>query len=136
MRTPRYLLDTCVCVFLMRNKFNIGKKIEEIGVRNCCISEITVAELLFGAVWSGNENNLRLTQGFCRDIEVIPVGNCLMEYATQKAALRREGNIIDDFDLLIGVTALSNGMTLVTDNVKHFERLSKLTVVNWISRSR
>lgn len=134
MKNPRYLLDTCICVFLMRDKFGVRKKIEEVGIKNCCISEITVAELLFGAVWSGDEKNVKLTCNFCKDIEIIPIGNSLMEYAMQKSRLRKEGKMIDDFDMLIGCTALSNGITLVTDNLKHLERLSKLTIENWTAR--
>ncbi len=134
MKNHRYLLDTCICVFLMRGKFDIRKKIEEVGIKNCCISEITVAELLFGAVWSGDEKNVKLTRNFCKDIEIIPIGSSLMEYALEKSRLRKEGKMIDDFDMLIGCTALANGMTLVTDNLKHLERLSKLSIENWIDR--
>lgn len=45
----RYLLDTNICVFIMRGKHNLDKKLLDIGIENCCISEITVAELLYGA---------------------------------------------------------------------------------------
>ena len=55
MKHQRYLLDTCICVFILRGKYNLDSKIIEIGVENCCISKITVAELLYGAVCSGSE---------------------------------------------------------------------------------
>jgi len=42
-----------------------------------------------------------------------------------------EGNIIDDFDLLIGSTAIVNDMILVTNNEKHFERLNHIKIENW-----
>lgn len=45
----KYLLDTNVCVFLLRGKYNVDQKIDNVGWENCCISSITAAELKFGA---------------------------------------------------------------------------------------
>ena len=45
----RYLLDTNICVHFMRQKFGVDEYIEKVGWEHCCISEVTVAELLFGA---------------------------------------------------------------------------------------
>ena len=56
-----------------------------------------------------------------------------MEYAKQKSELRRQGSLIDDFDLLIGCTAIVNDLILVTDNVKHFNRLP-VEIQNWVER--
>ncbi|MDE6794434.1 MAG: type II toxin-antitoxin system VapC family toxin [Muribaculaceae bacterium] len=133
MKRTRYLLDTSICVFLMRGKFNLYRKLEEIGLRNCCISEITVAELLFGAVWSGDPDNLNLTKNFCKEFEVIPIYGSLMDYANQKSSLRSQGLTVDDFDLLIGCSAMANNLTLVTDNVKHFNHLP-IRIENWVKR--
>lgn len=133
MKRPLYLLDTCICVFLMRDKFNIRKKIGNVGLQNCCISEITVAELLYGAILSKDENNIKLTKDFCDNIEVIPIFESLMEFAKQKARLRKEGMPIDDFDLLIACGAIVNDLIVVTDNTKHFERLT-VKLQNWIER--
>ena len=44
-----YLLDTCICVFLFRNKFDIEKKLNQIGFSDCYVSEVTLAELRYGA---------------------------------------------------------------------------------------
>ena len=44
-----YLLDTCICVFLFRNNYNVKDKLNEVGSRNCYISDVTLAELKFGA---------------------------------------------------------------------------------------
>jgi len=117
----------------MRDKFNIRKKIGNVGLQNCCISEITVAELLYGAILSKDENNIKLTKDFCDNIEVIPIFESLMEFAKQKARLRKEGMLIDDFDLLIACGAIVNDLIVVTDNTKHFERLT-VKLQNWIER--
>jgi len=46
--------------------------------------------------------------------------------------LRKSGKPIDDFDLLIGATAIANDLILVTNNIKHFENLKKIKLENWI----
>lgn len=55
-------------------------------------------------------------------------------FADTKALLRQQGKLIDDFDLLIGTTALKDNMTLVTDNVKHLARIPGLHIENWVKR--
>lgn len=56
----------------MRQKFGVDEHIEKVGWEHCCISEVTVAELLFGAERSNNvERNLQLVTDFCQDIKVI-----------------------------------------------------------------
>ena len=57
--------------------------------------------------------------------------NSLDLYASEKARLKKIGKIVDDFDLLIGVTSISNKMTLVTNNLKHFERLNDILIEDW-----
>jgi tRNA(fMet)-specific endonuclease VapC len=52
-------------------------------------------------------------------------------YAKQKARLRKTGNMIDDFDLLIGCSALKNGLILVTNNENHFDRIENIRMENW-----
>ncbi len=134
MSTHRYLLDTNICVFLLRGKYDIASHIEEVGIENCCISEITVAELLYGAACSNDVmKNLQSVKNFCKDIDVVPISGCLEIYASQKALLRSQGLLIDDFDMLIGCTALYHDMVLVSDNTKHFERLPVI-LDNWVER--
>ena len=104
-------------------------------MENCCISEITLAELKYGAECSDkiDENN-KMIEAFAQEILVIPIISALNIYAKEKAKLSRQGVIIDDFDLLIGATAISDNMILVTDNEKHLKRLSKVRIENWINR--
>ncbi len=63
---------------------------------------------------------------------VVPIFNSLDVYASEKARLRKTGNILDDFDLLIGATAISNNLVLVTRNVSDFERLNDIQIENWV----
>ena len=60
--------------------------------------------------------------------------NALSLFGKNKAILRREGLLIDNFDLLIGSTAVAHNCVLVTDNVKHLSRIPDIEIENWISR--
>jgi tRNA(fMet)-specific endonuclease VapC len=131
----KYLLDTNICVFFLRGKFNIDKIIRQKGLKNCAISEITVAELLYGAECDTNvEENKKQVNEFVGKMNVIPIFNVLTVYAREKKTLRQTGNLIDDFDILIGATAIASNMILVTDNGKHLSRLSNIKVENWVER--
>jgi len=131
----KYLLDTNVCVFLFKGKYNINDQIKKVGFHNCCISEITLAELKYGAECSDQvvENNKMVTD-FGNKITILPIYNSLNLYAKEKARLRKAGKLIDDFDLLIGVSAVANNMILITENEKHLKRISRVKIENWIKR--
>jgi len=132
----KYLLDTNVCIFLFKNKYSIGEKLKQIGgLDNCSISEITLAELKFGAELSENKNyNASLVNNFSKEITVLPILNSLDVFAKEKARLKKSGSLIDDFDILIGCSAIANGLIMVTDNEKHFHRLNGIIVENWVER--
>lgn len=131
----KYLLDTNICIFFLRGKFNLNEKIKQIGLENCCISEITLAELKYGAECSNKaKENHKMIDAFAKELIVIPIISALNIYAKEKANLRSKGELIDDFDLLIGCTAISENIILVTDNEKHFSRLTSIKIENWIIR--
>ena len=128
----QYLLDTNTCIYLFKGRYNIADKIIRVGESNCRISEITVAELKFGVERSQDPDVQRAAlDTFLKRIEVVPIFNSLDVYAKEKARLRKAGLIIDDFDLLIGATAVANGWTLVTNNEKHLARLDGIVIENW-----
>jgi len=130
----KYLLDTDISVFYLRGKYNINQKLKEIvGYDNCFISEITLAELKYGAELSENaDKNLRAVNELANKIGVLPIFNSLDLYAREKARLRKIGSLIDDFDLLIGCSAIKNSLILVTNNENHFERIANIKIENWI----
>jgi len=131
----KYLLDTNVCIFYFKNKYGVREHLLQIGFENCAISEITLAELIYGAECSDNiEKNMRLVNDFIQRIRVLPVLNAIGIYAKEKALLRKTGNMIDDLDIFVGATAIVNNMILVTDNEKHLSRLSKIHIENWVER--
>jgi tRNA(fMet)-specific endonuclease VapC len=78
-----------------------------------------------------NRENLAALQNLFQG-RVLRIGEVLPGYARQKAALRRIGRTVDDFDLLIGSTAINRDLILVTRNTKHFADMIGLTLENWI----
>jgi len=130
-----YLLDTNICIFYIRGRYALNEKLEAVGFDNCYISEITLAELKYGAECSNKVvENRTLIAELAKEINILPVFDCLDTYAREKARLRKAGNLIDDFDILIASTAIFNKLTFVTDNVKHFDRIKDIVIENWINR--
>ena len=129
----KYLLDTNICIHFLGNEYNIKEKIEKAGLENSLVSEITIAELKFGAENSQNkEKNKKTIDDFLKKFPIIPIFNSLNIYAKEKARLRKKGQPLDDFDLLIGATAISNDFILITRNVSDFERMDGIEIENWV----
>ena len=133
-----YLLDTNICVFLLRGLYEVDKKIDSVGIQNCYISEITVLELKYGVELSkqkdGHDRSAQLNK-FLSAISIVPITDALDICAKEKIRLRLAGTPADDdFDLLIGCTALAGNMVLVTENVKHFQNIEGIKIENWIRR--
>lgn len=134
----KYLLDTNICAYLLRGKYNVAARIDEVGIKNCCISELTVAELMFGKIYGQIKGgpkyrDQRLNQ-FFSTIKVLPINIAFDLYANEKARLQIAGTPADDFDLLIGCTAVSKKMIMVTENVKDFKNIKDIKLENWIQR--
>lgn len=130
-----YLLDTNICVFLLRQKYGVDRRLSELSPEQCFISEITVAELKYGAYKSNRtEENLALIDVFTNRINVVPFTESIDFYAKEKNRLRAIGTPIEDFDLIIASAAISKSLTLVTDNTKHFARIEGIMLENWVKR--
>lgn len=128
----QYLLDTSICVFFLRGKLKLDEIIKTRGLENCFISEITVFELKYGAENSDNpKKSHKAVDKFVQGLTVIPIFGIVEEYAKSKVHLRKNGTPLhDEFDLIIGVTALANKMKLVTNNTKDFRHIEDLQLEN------
>ncbi len=127
----KYLLDTNICIYYLKGMHDLKNKIKDIGLDNCFISEITIAELKYGIENSEKkEENELIIKEFIDSIQILPIISCLDIYAKEKVRLKKSGMILDDFDLLIGCTAIANDLILVTRNIEHFNRLEKLKIEN------
>ena len=77
----------------------------------------------------------KAVDSFLNGLSIIPIFSCVKRYPKEKVRLRKIGKPMnDEFDLLIGVTAIEHNLTLVTDNVSDFERLDGIRIENWFKR--
>ena len=130
------MLDTNICIYFIKGQYSLDKKILEIGEENCFISEITVAELKYGIENSKTIETMRkIVEAFIPKFPIIPIYNSLDIYAKEKAKLRKQGLLVDDFDILIGSTAVANNMIMVTNNVVHLSRIDNIIIEDWTALS-
>jgi tRNA(fMet)-specific endonuclease VapC len=128
----QYLLDTNICIYYIKGLYELKSKFEDVGPENCFISEITLAELKFGVAKSqAKKRNQQALDNFLSGIQILPIFPALDIYASEKARLQNSGKIIDDFDLLIGATAVSFDLVMVTNNTNHFNRIKDITMEDW-----
>lgn len=93
---------------------------------------MTVAELKYGIENSQKPEELRaIVEAFILKFFVIPIYNSPDIYAKEKAKLRRQGLMIDDFDILFGATAVAGEMIMVTNNIDHLGRRDNIVVEDW-----
>lgn len=129
----RFMLDTNVISDLIKDPMGkLAKQLELEGESNVCSSIIVASELRYGVAKSGSsELGLRVDAALSA-IEILPFNvPADSEYGKLRAKLATKGKPIGPNDLLIAAHALSLGLTLVTDNVREFNRVSGLSVVNW-----
>ena len=128
----KYLIDTNICIFYIKGKFDLIKKFEKVNPDNCFISEITLAELKFGVENSEiKEINQKALDYFLTGVKIVPIFHSLDLYAREKARLRKSGAPVDDFDLLIGVTSVTHNLIMVTNNTNHFTGIKGIALEDW-----
>jgi tRNA(fMet)-specific endonuclease VapC len=131
----KYLLDTDICIYLIRKKpAHVLQRFEKLRIGDAGISAITFSELCFGAENSSNPaSNHQLLLEFVAPLEIMeyPV-DAASTYGRLRAALNKTGQSIGPLDLLIASHAVHLDATLVTKNTSEFSRLSELRVENWV----
>lgn len=128
----KYLLDTNVLIAMFRKQHGIREKILKAGIDNCLISEVTLAELKVGAYKTNDPRQWREVRETSEAFDIVPVTATDFDlYARNRALIENMGTKIDSFDLLIGSSAVNNGLTIVTHNKKHFARIPNLHIVDW-----
>ena len=131
-----YLLDTNICIYIIKKKpIKVFKKFSRLEIGELKISSITFAELYFGVYNSQNiEKNLNTIKNFLLPFEIIDFDEkSASEYAKIKANLRKKGQIIGELDMQIAGVALSNNLILITNNEKEFNRIENLKIENWVN---
>ena len=131
----KYLLDTNICIFTIKRK---PPEIQELFRQHqgqMAISTITLMELIYGAEKSqATERNLTDIEGFAARLEVLEYGSEAAKHAGQlRAELARMGQPIGPYDQMIAGHARSSGLIVVTNNLREFERVPGLRVVDWVN---
>lgn len=131
----KYIIDTNTWIEYFKHRNGVPERMNKESLDNLCVSEVTIAELLYGAVHSKNvDRHLREVHELQRDITVVPISDVLKDYAEIRHSLTSKGLIVEDFDILIGATARHYGLITVTDNLKHFMPMPGVEVENWVTR--
>jgi len=129
------LLDTNTCIYLIKHRpTGVLRKFEEYAVGDIGISSVTVAELYFGTQKSQRPaQNKQALEQFLLPLAVVDFDLAAsVAYGRIRAVLEERGTPIGPLDTLIAAHALSLGLTLVTNNVREFERVPDLDLDNWV----
>ena len=130
----RYLLDTNIVIYVIKQRpLAVRTKFNEQAGR-MAISAITLSELMHGAEKSARPAaNLAIVEDFCSRLEVLAYpAKASAHYGSIRATLERAGTTIGVNDLHIAAHARCEGLTVVTNNVREFERVPALQVENWL----
>jgi len=112
-----YLLDTCICIALIKKMPSVVAHIRRVGANECKISEITLAELYFGAFKSGRKKHFDDVEEIKGLFEQYAITDSLKEYGDIRYQLERIGK---------------KNLIVVTGNTDHFERIPGLKIENWM----
>lgn len=130
----QYMLDTDTCIYVIKNyPKTLRERFEQLAAL-LCISSITLAELLYGAEKSARRaRNLEEIATFISRLEVLDFGAKAAEHFGQlRAELERAGTPAGAYDMLIGAHARSEGLIVVTNNRREYDRMPGLRVENWV----
>ena len=131
----KYMLDTNIVIYVIKRRPIEALKTFNLHANQMCISSVTLAELLHGAEKSAKpEHNLHQVEDFISRLDVLEYGcKAAAHYGEIRADLERKGTPIGVNDLHIAGHARSEGLTLVTNNLSEFERVTALRLDNWVS---
>lgn len=134
----KYLLDTNICIAILRKHPNIVDVLSTIDMSQCYISEITLIELKVGEILGKakapkDKYKNQYLDKFIVNITILPISTAIDFFAEEKVRLQLAGTPAhNNFDLLIGCTAVVNDMTMVTDNIKDFKNIRGINIENWL----
>lgn len=133
-----YLLDTDTCVAIIRKRpARVLQRLQQQHPGTVGVSAITVAELSVGAAKSAQpEQNAAALAQFLLPLDVYAFDyGAAQTYGQVRAELERQGTPIGSMDLLIAAHALSLDLTVVTHNIRHFDRIPNIRLEDWFEPS-
>ncbi len=132
-----YLLDTNICIYIIRQKpLSVIEHFKTLSIGSIGISSITLSELQYGVAKSSfpDKNQLAL-DNFLTPLEIVDFDfNAAIHYGNIRAELESAGTPIGALDTLIAAHARSLNATLVSNNLKEFERVKNLKLENWVNQ--
>lgn len=129
------MLDTNICIFVMKGLGpSLGPRFDAEAER-LCISSITLTELAYGVKKpAAQARNLRALEAFVARLAVLAFDLAAAEhYGALRADLERRGRVIGPYDMMIAAHAQSLGLTIVTNNRREFDRVPGLVVEDWLA---
>ncbi len=128
-----YILDTDTLIYFLKGNQTVVENFRSNTNRPKAISVITYGEMVYGAEKSKKTSqNMAKIHRLAEIYPIIDITRSVMDsFGEIKASLSTQGLTVDDFDLLIGCTALTLNYTIVTNNTKHYSKIPGLNVVNW-----
>jgi len=131
----KYLLDTNIVIYVLKRRPREVLEIFNTNASRMAISSITLSELIYGAEKSHNvDKNLEAIEEFISHLDVLSYDAKASQHFGQiKAALEKKGEIIGENDIHISAHAISQGLILVTNNLREFKRVPNLALENWVS---
>jgi len=133
--TPTYLLDTNICIYIAKQKpLHVLKRFKELSVGDVAMSVISYGELIYGAQKSQHtEKSMKNLNQLIQLIPPLPLPlECGEQYGRIRKTLEKRGKTIGNNDLWIAAHALALNTTLVSNNLKEFERVPNLNLENWV----
>ena len=129
-----FMLDTNICIYVIKNYPPALREKFNSLADQLCISSITLGEMLYGAEKSARQaQNRAAVEAFAARLEVLPFGDrAAAHYGQVRAELERAGTPCGLHDMQIGAHARSEGLIVVTNNVREFVRMPGLRVENWV----
>ena len=127
------VLDTDVCIEILRGNTDVIARRRDVD-DDVVTTWITASELAFGAAKSrASESNLNLVTEFLATLPVLDMNlPAALQFGQIKARLESTGQRVADADLFIASITLAHGASVVTGNRRHYERIAKLRVEDWI----
>ncbi|WP_416067405.1 type II toxin-antitoxin system VapC family toxin [Rhizobium sp. ZK1] len=131
-----YLLDTNIISDIIRNPFGpAARRIEDLGPREICTSIVVASELRYGCAKKGSAKLLAKVQSVLETLPILPLDiPADIKYGDIRAELEAAGQTIGLNDLLIAAHACALDLTLVTNNMREFQRIRGLNLENWLER--
>ena len=129
-----FMLDTNICIYVIKNYPPALREKFNSLADQLCISSITLGETLYGAEKSARQaQNRAAVEAFAARLEVLPFGaRAAAHYGQVRAELERAGTPCGLHDMQIGAHARSEGLIVVTNNLRESVRMPGLRVENWV----